>query len=93
MKLHALILAGGQGSRLGLLRKDQIRFNGMSLLERMMGEFSAAGANVLISVGRESGGRFRNMVLLPDGNEHIRQEGEVRVPKLIRFAKPKCHAM
>ena len=66
MKLHALILAGGQGSRLGLLRKDQIRFNGMSLLERMMGEFSAAGANVLISVGRESGGRFRNMVLLPD---------------------------
>lgn len=55
MIVHALILAGGQGSRLGLIRKDQIRLGGMSLLERVSARFHDAGANVLISAGRETG--------------------------------------
>jgi molybdopterin-guanine dinucleotide biosynthesis protein A len=66
MSLYALILAGGQGSRLGLIRKDQVRINGISLLDRMVGHFSAAGANVLVSVGREISLRRDDAVVLPD---------------------------
>ena len=66
MKLHALILAGGQGSRLGLIRKDQVRINGLSLLDRMAGQFSAAGADLLVSVGRETSLRRGDAIVLPD---------------------------
>ena len=66
MMLHALILAGGQGSRLGLIRKDQVRINGVSLLDRMAGQFAAAGANLLVSVGRETSLRRGDAVVLPD---------------------------
>lgn len=66
MRLHALILAGGQGSRLGLLRKDQIRMRGMSLLDRMAAQFHDAGANVLVSVGRDASLRHKDARVLPD---------------------------
>jgi molybdopterin-guanine dinucleotide biosynthesis protein A len=66
MKLHALILAGGQGSRLGLIRKDRVRINGLSLLDRMAGQFSAAGANLLVSVGQETLLRRGDAIVLPD---------------------------
>lgn len=66
MRLHALILAGGQGSRLGLIRKDQVRFNGLSLFDRMAGQFSVSGANLLVSVGRETSLRRGDAIVLPD---------------------------
>lgn len=66
MSLYALILAGGQGSRLGLLHKDQIRINGVSLLDRMVTQFYAAGAEVLVSVEREGHLRRDDATVLPD---------------------------
>ncbi len=66
MRLHALILAGGQGSRLGLIRKDQMRFNGVCLLDRMAGQFSAAGADLLVSVGRVTSLHRDDAMVLPD---------------------------
>lgn len=66
MRLHALILAGGQGSRLGLIRKDQIRIGRATLLDRMTEQFRAAGASILVSVGRETGLRRSDAVVLSD---------------------------
>ena len=66
MSLYALILAGGQGSRLGLIHKDQVRINGLTLLDRMAGQFSAAGASLLVSASRETSLRRDDAVVLPD---------------------------
>lgn len=49
MTLYALILAGGRGSRLGTVRKGEIRIGGTRLLDRVTAKL--AEANLLVSTG------------------------------------------
>ncbi len=49
MTLHALILAGGRGSRLGDVRKGEIRIGGKRLLDLVTARL--AEANLLLSTG------------------------------------------
>jgi molybdopterin-guanine dinucleotide biosynthesis protein A len=66
MKLHALILAGGQGTRLGLIRKDQIRIGGTSLVQRAVDRFRLVGAELLVSAGKEACPNVPGATILPD---------------------------
>lgn len=54
MTLHGLILAGGHGSRLGMIRKGEIRIGGRTLEARVSDILRRAGAEVMVSVSRTS---------------------------------------
>lgn len=56
MTIHALILAGGHGSRLGLVRKADIRLGGRTLLERAKDHLRNVPKPALVSVGGSSDG-------------------------------------
>ncbi len=51
MTIHALILAGGEGSRLGGVRKAELRLGGKTMLERLT-ERLPDGVRLLMSTGR-----------------------------------------
>ena len=50
MPSAAIILAGGQGQRLGMGPKAFVQFNGISLLERAHAKIEAAGIEYIVSV-------------------------------------------
>jgi molybdenum cofactor guanylyltransferase len=60
MTIHALVLAGGEGSRLGGVRKTDLRLRGQTLLDRVAGRLRVP---VLISTGFSIDPRFS---ALPD---------------------------
>ncbi|QQR40836.1 molybdenum cofactor guanylyltransferase [Devosia rhizoryzae] len=62
MTIYAVVLAGGQGSRLGDVRKAEIRLGGRSLLERVMERLPT---DVLISTGH--GRSYSKYTCVSDG--------------------------
>lgn len=52
MRVHAVILSGGQGSRLGNVRKGTLRIAGTTLQERLTAHFRTLGVEPLISTRR-----------------------------------------
>lgn len=66
MSIHALILAGGHGSRLGDVRKDTIRLGGISLLDRVAGQLRDVSTTLLISTGAEIAVNREGAVTVPD---------------------------
>lgn len=67
MKCHALILAGGQGSRLGGVRKADLRIGGVRLLDRVAARLKGAQLPLLLSVGTLEKLHLPHAVNLPDG--------------------------
>lgn len=65
MDFDAVILAGGKSSRLGGVPKAQLRYNGVTLLERAVA--AARGAGSVVVVGPDPG-------TLPDGTLTAREE-------------------
>lgn len=51
MTVHAVILAGGRGDRLGHVLKAQLRFGGTTMLERTTSILRQAGSPLLIASG------------------------------------------
>ncbi len=51
MRLHALILGGGQGSRLGGVRKAELRLGGTRLLDRVTARLDLATRPLLLADG------------------------------------------
>jgi molybdopterin-guanine dinucleotide biosynthesis protein A len=49
--IHALIIAGGQGRRLGGIRKADIRIGGVRLIERVLVRLQSAEPPILVSTG------------------------------------------
>ena len=66
MSIHALILAGGRGSRLGEIRKGDLRMAGATLFERIAGQFRDVGTPLLISVGTDAPAQAMPGMILPD---------------------------
>ncbi len=66
MTLYTLILAGGRGSRLGEVRKGDIRIGGRSLFERV--SEMLPDTNLLVSTGPIESRSFDKGVLLPDSS-------------------------
>ncbi len=66
-KVHGLILAGGHGSRLGHVRKADLRLGGMRLIERVAARLSGVARPVLISTGFGETVTLENALCLPDG--------------------------
>jgi molybdopterin-guanine dinucleotide biosynthesis protein A len=66
MSIHALILAGGQGSRLGQIRKADLRLGGATLFERVAGQLRDVGTPLLISVGADAPATTWPGIALPD---------------------------
>lgn len=54
MRLHALILGGGQGSRLGGVRKAELRLGGERLLDRVTARLDLALRPLLLAGGTRS---------------------------------------
>jgi molybdopterin-guanine dinucleotide biosynthesis protein A len=54
MNVVGLILAGGSGSRLGLVRKSNLRLGGQKLIDRVVQRFSGHVSQILISTGRNT---------------------------------------
>lgn len=50
--IHAVILAGGRGSRLGAVRKADLLIDGQRLLDRVAARFSGISGKFLLSIGR-----------------------------------------
>ncbi|UJW85947.1 molybdenum cofactor guanylyltransferase [Devosia sp. SL43] len=59
---HAVIIAGGEGQRLGGVRKADLRIGGMRQLDRVIRALGAVAAPVLVSVGPMG----RSIGLAPD---------------------------
>lgn len=59
--IHAVILAGGRGSRLGGVRKADLLFRGRRLLDQVAERFSGISGQLLVSSGRHLD------LALPDG--------------------------
>ena len=62
---HAVILAGGQGERLGGVRKSDLRIGGVSLIDRVMARLSPVQWPILVSV------RDETQPILPAGTQAI----------------------
>ncbi|MHA6730460.1 molybdenum cofactor guanylyltransferase [Devosia sp. A369] len=52
---HAVIIAGGQGARLGGVRKADLRIGGKRLLERVTAALGGVATPLMISTGPDSG--------------------------------------
>ena len=48
---HAVIIAGGQGQRLGGVRKADIRIGGITMLERVAGALTSATRPIIVATG------------------------------------------
>ncbi|UYO00055.1 MAG: molybdenum cofactor guanylyltransferase [Devosia sp.] len=70
MTIHALILAGGRGERLGQVRKALLRFGGMTLLERTASIMRQAGSPLLVASGPGPAPAWPQGMCLPDA-EHF----------------------
>lgn len=67
MRLHALILAGGAGSRLGGARKAELRIGGITLLARVAARLASADPPLLLAdAGRGRALLAADMVSLAD---------------------------
>ncbi|MHA6299006.1 molybdenum cofactor guanylyltransferase [Devosia sp. CAU 1758] len=66
MKIVGLVLAGGSGNRLGLVRKADLRVGGESLLARVAGRLEMIAPPLLISTRGERQGIGQHGVALPD---------------------------
>ncbi|SMQ63644.1 molybdenum cofactor guanylyltransferase [Devosia lucknowensis] len=66
MTVHALVLAGGQGSRLGQVRKDLIRFGGTSLLDRVIAQLPDFGTPIMVSTAAMGQLSRHDCVAMPD---------------------------
>ncbi len=64
MVIDALILAGGRSSRLAGSAKQELRIDGVTLLERTIGAARAVGARAVVVVGDEA----------PEGVNTVREE-------------------
>lgn len=66
MTVHALILAGGRGSRLGNVDKGMLRIGNKTLLDRVADRLRMVRAPLLVSVGQDWDGRPVPGIPLPD---------------------------
>ncbi len=66
MSVHALILAGGRGSRLGNVDKGRLRLGNQILLDRVADRLRGAREPILVSVGPDWDGRPVPGIPLPD---------------------------
>ena len=66
MNAHVLILAGGRGSRLGAVRKSEIRLGGQPLLARVANRLPVDQNAFLISTGPDASGPVDFGTALPD---------------------------
>lgn len=66
MTPHFLILAGGEGNRLGGVRKAALRLNGVTLLERVAARMRADKETVLVSTGPSPAYPISFGIALPD---------------------------
>lgn len=65
-RVHAIIIAGGQGQRLGGVRKGSLRIGGRRLMERVSSALGPVAAPLLVSIGQQS-----EIPDLPEGAEAV----------------------
>lgn len=51
MTIHSVVLAGGEGTRLGCIRKADLRLGGVRLIDRVANRLAPANGRLLVSVG------------------------------------------
>jgi len=66
MNIHALILAGGEGSRLGGVCKAGLRIGGTRLIDRVSARLDGAVRPLLVSVGHDAMPVPTGLYALPD---------------------------
>lgn len=74
--IHAVILAGGLGSRLGGVRKADLRIGGRRLLDRVADQLIGLSSPLLVSVGRSEG------MALPQGAVGLRDAADASLGPL-----------
>lgn len=51
MTIHSVVLTGGEGTRLGRIRKADLRLGGVRLIDRVANRLAPANGRLLVSVG------------------------------------------
>jgi molybdopterin-guanine dinucleotide biosynthesis protein A len=67
MSIYGLILAGGEGSRLGGVRKADLRIGNRTMLERVMSRLQDTCDKILVATGPGPAGTIKGAVGLSDG--------------------------
>lgn len=80
---HAVVIAGGQGERLGGVRKTDLRIGGQQLLDRLVGALGAVAAPVMVATGPAGAGRAQ---WLPEGVVAVPDIGAQRAGPLAGLA-------
>lgn len=67
MSIYGLILAGGEGSRLGGVRKADLRIGNRTMLERAMSRMQGCCDQILVATGPGPSWTIKGVVSLSDG--------------------------